>query len=354
MTPEQFLAHLQRTQPAPACLFLGAEPYRRERCRKALVERMLPAGEREEGLVRYDLDETSLDDVLDGARSLSLFVSRRVIWVINAEAALPRGRSSAASEEKGSKSGAQEAFADYLQNPTPDVVLVLDASRYELEGEDKQKVERVRKFYESVPTVVEFPRLNAQEARQLVRDLARESGLTMERAEIDLLVESAGGDAMRISSEIEKLRAYTGGSGKIGPEDLAALVSDSSASTVFVLVDALARGDRMRALDLLQKLVRQGEYLPLALSFLGSIFRLALVAKESGLRTPQQVQQRLSGAGRPIWRSRAEQILQTASLFSAEQIASVLKKIFEADKALRDARPDDRIVLEEFILRLAD
>jgi DNA polymerase-3 subunit delta len=123
---------------------------------------------------------------------------------------------------------------------------------------------------------------------------------------------------------------------------------------VFVLVDALARGDRMRALDLLQKLVRQGEYLPLALSFLGSIFRLALVAKESGLRTPQQVQQRLSGAGRPIWRSRAEQILQTASLFSAEQIASVLKKIFEADKALRDARPDDRIVLEEFILRLAD
>ena len=29
-----------------------------------------------------------------------------------------------------------------------------------------------------------------------------------------------------------------------------------------------------------------------------------------------------------------------------------VKVIFEADKGLRDARPDDRVVMEQFILRL--
>jgi hypothetical protein len=29
-----------------------------------------------------------------------------------------------------------------------------------------------------------------------------------------------------------------------------------------------------------------------------------------------------------------------------------MKLIFEADKGLRDARPDDRIVMERFVLRL--
>jgi DNA polymerase III subunit delta len=352
MTPDQFLAQIQRQEPAPVYLFLGVEPHRREQCRRALVERVLSPEDRQEGLSRHDLDETSLSEVVDDARSLSLFTPRRVIWASNVEAALPRGRSGGEDEKSGMASAA--ALAAYVQDPTPGSVLILEAGRYDLEGEDKQKAERVRKFYDCVPAVIEFPRFTVQEARLLAQELARKSGVTIDRAEIDALVESVGADAMRIAAEIEKFRLFTDGSRKVEAEDVAALVTDSSASTIFVLVDALGRRDRMRALNLLHKLVRQGEYLPLALSFLATLFRLALAAKEKGLRTPQQVQQQLSGPGRPIWRSRAEQILHTASIFTKEQLERVLRRIFEADRDLRDARPDDRIVLEEFILGLAE
>jgi DNA polymerase III delta subunit len=67
-----------------------------------------------------------------------------------------------------------------------------------------------------------------------------------------------------------------------------------------------------------------------------------------------EVQTQFSRPGRPVWRSRAEQILQTAAIFSREELETALKRIFATDRALRDARPDDRIVMEEFILRLAD
>ena len=48
----------------------------------------------------------------------------------------------------------------------------------------------------------------------------------------------------------------------------------------------------------------------------------------------------------------ADQISQTASKFSKAQLERAMKLIFEADRGLRDARPDDRVVMERFILQL--
>src|SRR5450755_3552045 len=100
MTPDQFLDRLRKTGPAPAYLFLGPESYQRERCRRALIEAVLPPEERAGGLTRHDLDQTTLASALDDARSLSLFATRRVIWLAGAEAALPRGRAAASDEDK--------------------------------------------------------------------------------------------------------------------------------------------------------------------------------------------------------------------------------------------------------------
>jgi DNA polymerase-3 subunit delta len=352
VSPEQFIAQLQRQRPSPAYLFLGAEPYRLRACREALVARVLPPEEREEGLRRFDLAETPLAAVLDDARSLSLFTPRRIIWVSSAEAVLPRTRSAARGEEDAD-TGGRSSLAGYLKAPSPDVVLVFEASRWDLEGEDKARVERVAKFYSPDVTQVELSRLKVQEARRLAYDLARQSGLEMDRADLDVLAEMLDSDALRIAAEIEKLRLFAGPGRQIRREDMAALVPDTSTSTAFALVDALGHGDRLRALELLGALIRQGEYLPLALSFLASLFRLALAAKEEKIRTAHDIQERFSRPGRPIWRSRAEQVQRTAAKFSKAQLETVLKGIHDTDRALRDARPDDRIVVEDFVLRLA-
>jgi DNA polymerase III subunit delta len=148
------------------------------------------------------------------------------------------------------------------------------------------------------------------------------------------------------------LRLYAGEGKQITAEDIGRLVPDARASTIFALVAALGRGDRPRALDVLDTLIRQGEYLPLALTFLGTQFRLALVAREAGLKSPQQIQAHFSRRGTPMWRSRAEQVCQTVTAFSPDQLQAALKTIFEADKHLRDARPDDRVVMENLIFRL--
>jgi len=316
------------------------------RCRRALIERALGTEDRESGLTRSDLAETTLANILDDARALSLFASKRVIWVSGAEAALPRGRASA--EDNAAAAG----IGEYLRQPTPETVLVFESSRYDFEGEDRSKLERVQKFYSAIPDVVEFRPFAPEAARHLAQDLAKQAGLQLGLSELGLLVDSLAGDASRIASEIEKLSLYAGTSRKVTAEDIALLVPSAQASNIFALVAALGRGDRTRSLEALDALLRAGEYLPLALTFLATQFRLAMAAHEAGLRSGSQIQAHFTKQGIRIWRDRAEQVQQTIAAFPGARLPEAIGKVFWADKALRDARPDDRVVMEELVFSL--
>lgn len=355
MTPDQFVASL-KNGPAPVYLFLGPEPFQRERCRRALLDTALGTEpeDRENGFSRIDLDEVPLAAALDDARSLSLFASRRVIWIGGAEAVLPRGRAAATAADDDNSEAAGDAgeLARYLREPTPGTVVVLESSRYGFDGDDKAKLERVQKFFAAVPAQVEFRPFSPEAARSLAQSLAKKAGLQLGLVELALLLDATGGDASRIEIEIEKLWLLTAGARKVTASDIAALVPDAQATTIFVLVAALGRGDRMRALEVLDTLTREGEYMPLALTFLATQFRMALVAREAGLRSASQIQAHFNKLGARMWPERARQIEQTVAAFSKGKLEKAVVKLFEADRSLRDARPDDRIVMEEMILAL--
>jgi DNA polymerase-3 subunit delta len=347
MSPEQFLQRLRKGPPSPVSLFIGPELYQLGLCRRALVDAVLAPEDRENGLSRHDLETSTLAEILDDARSMSLFAPQRVIWVAGAEAALPRGRT-ASSEDNA---GAAE-LAAYVRDPTPGTVLVFVASRYDFDGDERAKTERVQKFFSCVPEVVEFRAYTVESARRLVQDLAKEAGLQIGLSELGLLVDSLAADASRIVQEIEKLRLYVGATRKVTADDILRLVPNAQATTIFALVAALGRGDRKRSLDHLDTLLREGEYLPLALTFLATQFRLAMVAHEAGLRTAQQIQAHFTKQGIRIWRDRAEQIGQTVTAFSGGRLSLAIEKVSGADRALRDARPDDRVVMEELVFSL--
>jgi DNA polymerase-3 subunit delta len=350
MTPAQFQARIKKATVPPATLLLGTEAYERRRIKDALLA-SVPEG----SVTQHDLSEVTLAEILDDARALSLFASERLIWVVNAELALPRGRAAAADEDSDGDgpSGAGDAapLAAYLKDPTPGVTLIFEAIRYDFEGEDKRKQDRLRKFYAAIPDVVELHRYSVQDARAEAESLVRQAGFRMDPAALDLLIEALGADIARVAVEVEKLSLFAGNR-MIGVDDITALVPDARATTIFALVNALGRRDRARSLAILDTLTREGEYLPLALAFLSSQFRMALVAREAGLKNSQQIQGHFSRLGIPMWGSRAEQVYQTVTKFTQPQMERAIKLIYKADKGLRDARPDDRIVMETFITDL--
>jgi len=138
LTPAQFLAQIKREEIAPAYLFLGAEGYQRARCRAALLDAMLQAEDREEGIARHDLGESSLAEVIDDARALSLFASRRVLLISNAEAALPRQKGDDDDGDGESAEDGATLLAAYLKDPSPGVVQATSQEKLAFDGKESQ------------------------------------------------------------------------------------------------------------------------------------------------------------------------------------------------------------------------
>ena len=163
MTPTQFLTRIKQGASLPATLLLGPEAYQRRRIKAALV-----AAVSESAVTQFDLAELTLAEILDDARALSLFTSERLIWVINAELAMPRVRAASdddAESESTAAAGDAAPLANYLKDPTPGVTLVFEAIRFDFEGDDKRKQERVRKFYSAIPDLVELRKYSPRDAR---------------------------------------------------------------------------------------------------------------------------------------------------------------------------------------------
>jgi DNA polymerase III delta subunit len=135
--------------------------------------------------------------------------------------------------------------------------------RFDFEGEEKKRLERVRQVLcerDGSRGAAAFTPSTMRAQRR--RDLAKRAGLAIDRAHARSLVEASSAPMSHESRvEIEKLRLYSGGQRTITADDIGTLVPDARATTIFALVNALGRaiaGDRCNIFD---TLTRDGEYL---------------------------------------------------------------------------------------------
>ena len=315
MTPAQFLARMERRDIAPAYLFLGRRlPARR--AREALQNAALGAGANESASREYDLAEISLAEVLDDARALSLFASERLIWLV--ERGSGAARAGGRRRRRRRRQRQRRSLAAYLKDPTPGVVLVFDAARFDFEGEDKTQAGARAQILRGDSGRGRVPApTSRQEARAKRAALAKRAGLNMDPAALELLVEALGGG----------YDAHRGGNRKAGAlrrqprrsteDDVAPLVPDARATTIFALVAALGRRDRDAGARNSGHAVARGRIsaagagvsvhaVPQRRWWRG---KRACAARSRFRRTSRKM-------GVPMWGSRAEQVYQTVSKFS--------------------------------------
>ena len=166
---------------------------------------------------------------------------------------------------------------DYLKDPPPGVVLVFDCSRYEFEGDDKAKLQRVEKFYSMIGSQVEFARHSpfggAQDRR---RNRAGEEPEDRRRRNSMRLWNCLAPMSRASPPRSKSFRCMPGPSAGSPKRTSSAWLPARRRRRSFALVNAIGRNDRTASLESLDVLVREGEYLALALSFLATQFRLAL------------------------------------------------------------------------------
>ena len=336
---EQFRERLESGKVIPAILLLGDEPYLRNACRTALIDKFVSEAARTWAVSRFSADRGNIQAALDQCQTLPMLSSQQVVFLEDAEAI----------EEFGEKAReeAVERIVAYVQDPAPFTILVVEAEKLDMRMLLGKKLADLAMVVEVGLGDKQQDRLGAAEA--LAKALAKERGVAFERGAAEDLAEFVNGDLMRLKTEVEKLTTYGMERKSIRPEDVSALVISEKSTTIWEVADLLASHQPRKALEFIDRLLREGEEPVLMVGGMAWMYRKLIEASEiRGVTNGWQAARAL--AMRP---EQAELAIQCARKIPRERLLDGLRALQDADNRLKGGAKDVRAIMEFLVWRLS-
>lgn len=338
VSTEQLLARLASGKMIPALLLLGDEPYLRDECRARLIEQFVPEAARTWAVSRYSAGRGETQAALDQAQTMAMLSPQQVVFLEEAEAI-----------EKLGEKNRDEAVAQltaYLSNPAPFTVLVLEAT-----GLD-QRMKWGKLLFEKTLVVAcelgEKPEQRHAAAVAFARAIAKEEGIEFEKGAAEDLAELVAADLMRLKTEIEKLATFAGEKKFISRNDVTSMVISEKTTTVWELADLLAARKPAKALEFLDRLLRDGEEPLPMVGAMAWMYRKLIEASElKGVSHGYQAARAL--AMNP---EKAELALQASRKIPKAQLLAGLRALQKADDRLKGGAEDPRTVMEFMVAEL--
>jgi DNA polymerase III subunit delta len=329
-TVQNLLQRIEKGRPIPGIVLLGADPYLRDQCRNALLEKFIPEGVRDWAVLRISATGAGLLELLQRAQMAPMLSPLQVLILQDTEA-LERGGDEA--QERTA-----DALVSYLENPAPFSIVVFEA----------EQLDRRKKLFKALAASALIVELSADvDPVALALHMARELGASISHDAAAELADAVDGEAARIHLELEKLLLYATGRQIIGA-DVDALVVSAKKYTVWKLADAFAARDRRTSMELLDCLLREGEQPAGIVGALSWMYRKLVEARELPPGTNSYSAARDLGM-RP---EAAAIALQQAREIPREQLLAGIAILAEADSALKSGAANPRATLEFVLARL--
>ena len=350
---DRFVAEVRENRLRPGYVLLGDEIFLYERCRRAVIDTLVPTGLKEFCLSDLDLIETSIFEVLDRARTPSLMAPFQAFFVRGLKALYTRG---AKKEEFA-------AIEEYFRSPNPQALILFIADHIRIPSdprrmdlEDKNRYERIRETLGDWCGMVELARVDEADALRWISSESERAGIRFDSDAARELADALGADMMLIASEWNKLVLYAGEKKQVTLADVETMVLAAKQRSLYELTDAISAKDTARALELLQGLLNAsdgGEDSAIGhLYMLARTFRQMLVILEKNVRDSRAIWQALWQGFRMPPFAADDLIRQARRYKSSREITRALRLIARADLELRSQPPDKRLVLEKLVFDL--
>ena len=360
---ERFLAEIATPSLRPGYVLAGDEIFLYDRCRKGVLEALVPGDMRDFCLHDLDLADISIFEILDRAQTPSLMAPFQVIFV--------RGLKNLYT--RGAKKDEFAAIDAYFRSPNPQAVVIFVADHLriptdlrKMDMQDKDRFERIRETLGDWCGMVELARVEESDAIRWVTESATARGVKFDADAARQLVDALGADMMLIASEFEKLLLYV--SAPMGQTDgiarnhvtlgdVETMVLAAKQRSLYELTDAISQHDRTRALALLHGLLNAsdgGEDAAIGhLYMLARTFRQMLIISEKNVRDSRAIWQVLwQGFRMPPFA--AEDLIRQARRYkSRRELTRAIRLVAKADLELRSSPANKLLVLERLVLDLA-
>lgn len=274
-----------------------------------------------------DAAEAGAEGILAAARTVPMLGPRRLVHVRDAH-----------------QLGAEELnkLIPYVKDPAPFSCVLMVADKADL----RLKFFTVLKKH---GVVQRFEPLKDREVAAWVAGEARNQQLALKPGAAERIADAVGGDMAQLASALERLSLYAGPGKPIRPEDVDEVLVQTRQRSIFELTNAVGRGQRRQALEVLGRMLQDREPGVRIVAMLARHLRQVWSTKELMAQGGTRQSIAAQVGVHPYF---VQDIMQQARRFDEGTLERTHRALFEADWKLKSSRLSDGMVLEQLVLAL--
>ncbi|MFG6494105.1 DNA polymerase III subunit delta [Fictibacillus sp. UD] len=337
LTVESLKKRIKNKEMSPIYLIWGTELYLAEDAIQTITSLLSP-DEKDFNLSVHNLDEISVQEVIEDAETMPFLGDRRVVVMKNAAFLT-------AVKEKTKIEHDYKVFEHYIQNPADYTILII-AVPYEKLDERKKIVKQLKTQAE----VIQVSQLSNDTAEKWLQKEAVNLGVSIDGEAIRLLLSRLGTHMAVLAKEMEKMALFVGENGVITKETVDSLVARTLEDDVFGLVDHVVHKKTEQALRSFYDLMKQNQEPIQIHALITRQFRMINGVKELQKKGYGEKQIASSLKLHPYAVKLAS---KHANRFHEEFLRNCLNEFAETDYKLKTGQMDKTLLLEMEIVKLS-
>ncbi|MGO1433580.1 MAG: DNA polymerase III subunit delta [Ruoffia tabacinasalis] len=238
---QQVMQQINKKQIDPIYTVVGSENYLKNQFMEGLFQQL--GGIDVLDISRIDLQEVTMNDVLDEAEMFSFFSDYRVLVVSNATFLNSQSKNKLSDSE-------QKRLLGYLDNPNQASILIFNVENPSL---DKRK--KLTKSFNKQTKMVDISELDEGQVARYVQSYINNLDISFTREAVEELLIRVNYQLTNAMTEVNKLEIFGQTDGRITLDSVRSLVPRTLESDVFQLTNAVANKNITQAIQIYQDLL---------------------------------------------------------------------------------------------------
>lgn len=305
---------------------------------KEIFRSLLSPEEQDMNFSNFDLEESSLEDMINEAISAPFFGERRLVFV-------DRPYFMSSQKVKNAVEQNTDTLVSYIQNPTPSTILVIFATYDKLDARKK-----VVKQLKKLATNIDASQMDSHLLVRTVKDELQKSGYEINQDALELLINKTKSNYSQIINQMDKLKLYALKSKRIDIEAVSSLVPQSLDDDIFDLMNQILNKNIYQAEELYHQFLLQKIDPILLIAIIMSQLRILIQTKvlnEKGL-TEGTIAKNLK-----VNPYRVKMTLRQGRNIPLTQLTEMYDAVVNLDYQIKSGQGDKELLFDLFVAKYA-
>lgn len=315
----------------------GEVPELVEKKSNEIVESYLNEKKDDFNYVKYNLYDTSFNQIMEEALTMPFISEKKAIVVKNAFIF---------TGEKVSKDiqPNNEQVNEFLEKYDGENFIIFEVYQNKL---DERK--KITKTLKKTNKLTKVEQMSEQEIKKWIKNKLHENFKDIKQDALDLFIELTGINFNIVSQELEKIILFLGERPTINKKDVEEIINRSLEQNVFLLTEYIQKGEKYKAIQLIKDLIVMKEEPIKLLALITSNYRLYYQCKILSRKgySGQQIAKTIN-----VHPYRVKLALNQVKHYQLTHLLNIIDQCAETDYKLKSSYMDKQLILELFILSL--